>query len=144
MPISGVSGSDAAAIGPERSSQGRSPMEGLGEDAFLMLLLAQLKNQDPLQPMEDKDFIAQLAQFNSLSQLTQLNQTITELMAAQTLTQGSALIGKVVSGLTADGQPVTGLVAGLSLVDSKVMLAVDGWAVPLERVHSVQMAPAEG
>jgi flagellar basal-body rod modification protein FlgD len=119
-------------------------MKGLGEDAFMLLLLAQLKNQDPLKPMEDKDFIAQLAQFNSLSQLTQMNDTLNGLMTAQTLAQGSALIGKTVSGLSSDGGAVTGLVSGLHMLDSRVILDVNGQSVPLESVHSVQGEFAEG
>lgn len=48
----------------------------LGKDAFLNLLTTQLSNQDPLNPIEDREFIAQLAQFSSLEQMTQLNKTI--------------------------------------------------------------------
>lgn len=113
-------------------------MEGLGQDAFMTLLLAQMKNQDPLKPMEDTDFIAQLAQFNSLSQLTELNKTMKEIMAAQTLTQGSALIGKTVTGLASDGSTVTGLVSSLRLANGEVTLEVDGQDLPLESVKSVQ------
>lgn len=48
----------------------------LDKDAFLRLLTTQLANQDPLSPMEDKEFIAQLAQFSSLEQMTELNKTM--------------------------------------------------------------------
>lgn len=48
----------------------------LGKDAFLQLLVAQLQNQDPLSPMEDKDFIAQMAQFSSLEQMQDLNKNM--------------------------------------------------------------------
>jgi flagellar basal-body rod modification protein FlgD len=113
-------------------------MEGLGQDAFMTLLLAQLKNQDPLKPMEDKDFIAQLAQFNSLSQLTEMNKIMKEFTTSQTLAQGSALIGKTVSGLSNDAGTMTGLVSGLRMVSGKVVLEVDGHDMPLERVNSVQ------
>jgi len=49
----------------------------LGKDAFLKLLITQLRNQDPLNPMEDKEFIAQMAQFSTLEQMQQLNKNIT-------------------------------------------------------------------
>lgn len=137
-PISSVNTTPATS--PTQSAH--PGMEGLDENAFLMLLLAQLKNQDPLKPMEDKDFIAQLAQFNSLNQLTELNKTMKELMTAQTVAQGSALIGKTVSGLSSDGGVVTGLVSGLRLTGDKVMLDVEGHNLPLERVNSVQSLSA--
>lgn len=52
------------------------PSNDLDKDAFLKLLTTQLSNQDPLSPMEDREFIAQLAQFSSLEQMTELNKTM--------------------------------------------------------------------
>lgn len=54
------------------------PKNDLDKDAFLRLLTTQLANQDPLNPMEDKEFIAQLAQFSSLEQMQNLNKNLTE------------------------------------------------------------------
>ncbi len=56
---------------------------GLGQDAFLMMLIAQMKNQDPLNPMEDTDFMGQMAQFSTLEQITQLKEEFSAYMAAQ-------------------------------------------------------------
>lgn len=52
------------------------PTNNLDKDAFLRLLTTQLANQDPLNPMEDREFIAQLAQFTSLEQMQELNKTM--------------------------------------------------------------------
>jgi len=50
--------------------------DGLGRDAFLQLLVTQMSHQNPLQPQEDGAFIAQLAQFSSLEQLTNIDGTL--------------------------------------------------------------------
>ncbi|MCL4294736.1 MAG: hypothetical protein KJ077_03370 [Anaerolineae bacterium] len=139
MSVSAVSSTGSTTTPETKPAKSSSAgMEGLGQEAFMTLLLAQMKNQDPLKPMEDKDFIAQLAQFNSLSQLTEMNKTIKELMASQTLAQGSALIGKTVSGLSGDGGTVTGLVSAVRLAGGQVTLDVDGHEMALDRVKSVQ------
>jgi flagellar basal-body rod modification protein FlgD len=119
----------------------RKVADELGQDAFMKLLLAQLKNQDPLKPMEDKDFIAQLAQFNSLSQLTQINQALEDLMAQQSIAQGAALIGKTVDGTADDGSSVSGVVTGLHVSAGAVTLDVGNGKLSLSRVRSVEETP---
>ena len=89
-----------------------SSMKSVGKDEFMKLLLAQLKNQDPLKPMDGTDFAAQLAQFSSLEQLKNLNTTLeTQSVNQMTLgyTQSVNMIGKEAvanSGntVTANGQ----------------------------------------
>src|SRR5690554_1945375 len=66
----------------QREGIERDP-SALGKDQFLQLLITQLKHQDPINPVEDKEFIAQLAQFSSLEQMQNLNTTMSDLMLAQ-------------------------------------------------------------
>ena len=65
----------AQAATPQRETQ-------LGRDAFLQLLVTQLRHQDPMQPQADGEFIAQLAQFSSLEQLTQMSKTLEAISSA--------------------------------------------------------------
>jgi flagellar basal-body rod modification protein FlgD len=73
-PISGSSGSESAAA--------PAGMKGLDRNAFLQLLVTQLGHQNPLQPQADGEFIAQLAQFSSLEQLTQIQSTLGRMATA--------------------------------------------------------------
>jgi len=76
---------------------------GLGKDAFFKLLMAELTNQNPLSPMENKDFVSQLTQFSSLEQLSNLNNTLASLGEIFLLSQAAQFIGyrvEAVSPLT--------------------------------------------
>jgi flagellar hook assembly protein FlgD len=70
----------AAADTSNSSNSTTKKDDGLGENAFLQLLVTQLQHQDPLQPQDDSQFLAQLAQFSSLEQLTQISGSIQQLV----------------------------------------------------------------
>ncbi|HMQ52401.1 MAG TPA: flagellar hook capping FlgD N-terminal domain-containing protein [Anaerolineae bacterium] len=137
MEISSTT-SASAANSAQSTTQTSFETNSLGEDAFMKLLLAQLQNQDPLQPMQDQEFVAQLAQFNSLSQLTQLNKNLETFMSSQLVGQGSSLIGKTVTGYGSDGSEVSGIVSGLRVSGGKVTLSVAGADLPLDKVSTVK------
>ena len=81
MSVSGISSNAGTANDPTSGlTAGRESR--LGQDAFLKLLTTQLANQDPLQPQENGEFLAQLAQFSSLEKLTSIETSIKELAAA--------------------------------------------------------------
>ena len=72
-------------------------LKGLGESDFLKLLVAQLKNQDPLSPVDNQEFVSQLATFSSLEQLISINQNVTKLATAQTDTTDTGSTSSVPS-----------------------------------------------
>jgi len=111
---------------------------GLGKDDFMKLLLAQMGNQDPLKPMEDKEFIAQLAQFNSLEQMQQVNKGVQELATAQQMTDANLLLGRQVQAFGAEGV-ITGEVRAVTMVSGKPMLRIGTEEVALSDVSRILM-----
>ena len=93
----------------------------LGEDAFLKLLTTQLKNQNPLQPMDETQSIAQLAQFSSVQSMTELKSSFSAFQSNFAVMQSAGLIGKTVSAQTTDAggstSSVTGTVKTIAIVD---------------------------
>src|ERR1044071_6971410 len=87
----------------------------LGKDDFLKLMVAQMKNQDPMNPSDDKDNIAQMAQFSSLEQITNLATATQDLANRLSITQNVGLLGHTVTYMAADGTSVSGQVDGLDI-----------------------------
>jgi flagellar basal-body rod modification protein FlgD len=74
--------------------EGRQISQTMGKDDFMKILITQLQNQDPTKPMEDKEFIAQMAQFSSLEQMTNLSQNFEKLSGMLTSGQALSVLGK--------------------------------------------------
>lgn len=75
---------------------GRTPKTELGKDDFLQLLIAQLSHQDPTAPMQDTQFIAQMAQFSSLEQMTNMSSNFSKLTSLLTGSDAASAVGKKV------------------------------------------------
>lgn len=89
---------------------------GLSMDDLLKLLMTELSYQDPLKPVDNKDFLTQMAQFTSLDTTRQLNDNITKLLSTQSLNQSVGLLGKTVDAQTDKNGVVSGQVTALQLV----------------------------
>jgi flagellar basal-body rod modification protein FlgD len=98
----------------------------LGKDDFLKLLVGQLKNQDPLSPTSDTDFIGQMAQFSQLEQTTNMATANSELIAQQTGARAVSLLGRNVTYPDAAGASITGVVEKVEWSAGKPMLTVAG------------------
>lgn len=96
---------------------------GLGMEDFLKILLTQLTFQDPLKPMDNQEFMAQMAQFTALEQSQQVNSKLDALLSTQAALQSVGLIGRTVD-ITTESGPVSGTVASLSLAGSSPALSV--------------------
>jgi flagellar basal-body rod modification protein FlgD len=103
----------------------------LGKDAFLNLLVTQLRNQNPLDPMDDKEFISQMAQFSSLEQMQNIN-------ASMVATQAAGMIGYTVDWTTDQGELLQGAVEGVVNSNGKSQLIVN-----VDAVQYPQYLPAK-
>lgn len=88
---------------------GREANRTLGRDDFLQILITQLKNQDPTSPMEDKEFIAQMAQFSTLEQMNNMSGEFKKLSEGLSAGRAVTMLGKQVT-IASDGQTVEGMV----------------------------------
>ncbi len=109
----------------------------LGKEEFLRLLIEQMKNQDPLDPIKNEDFIAQLAQFNSLEQMINLNKSFSLFLAGQQLAQAGSFIGVPITALNSAGEEVAGVVSEVHIVDGVPKLLVNGQLVELTDILKI-------
>ncbi|GAW92922.1 flagellar hook capping FlgD N-terminal domain-containing protein [Calderihabitans maritimus] len=128
-----------------------SGKQALGKEEFLQLLVTRLRYQDPLNPTEDKEFVAQLAQFSSLEELQNLRQEISEynkklekwwqsqeeIRAENRLLPYLNLLGVKVAVRLADGEITEGTVEGIKLLAGRPVLKVAGQQVDMEQVIEV-------
>lgn len=110
---------DAVGSATSASTQPNS----LGLQDFMKILLTQLTYQDPLKPMDNQAFMAQMAQFTSLEQTQQLNVRVQQLIENQAALQSIGLIGRTVEVATSSGT-ATGAVSALSLQGDAPLLTI--------------------
>lgn len=145
-----INGTTAAVLATKNNSNeavSAAVNKALGKDDFLKLLVTELRNQNPLQPTDNKDFIAEMAQFSSLEQMKNVSSAIEELNVNLTflthqslLTQGAALIGKQVSGLGENGDIVQGIVDSVKMQNSSILLQVGDNTLDLINVTDISAA----
>lgn len=128
----------------------------LGKDDFLKLMMAQMQNQDPLSPMDNKDMVAQMAQFTSVEQLVNISSQLSAM--SQSLGNNSGLIGKVVGWLgetktgnydisTGQSEVITTIESGL--VDSIIVrsgvhyVKVGDKEIDISKIQQVENAPQQ-
>jgi flagellar basal-body rod modification protein FlgD len=115
MAIDPTTGITTATAATTAASSAKKADQILGKDDFLKLMVAQMKNQDPMNPADDKDNIAQMAQFSSLEQITNLATATQDLANKMSLTQNIGLLGHTVTYTGVDGTAVSGTVDGMNL-----------------------------
>lgn len=124
----------------------------LGKDAFLKILVTQMKNQNPLEPLKDTEFIGQMAQFSSLEQLTNLNTTMNKFVGnqgASSITDHANLIGtkvfweQQVNGLMESGE---GIVQAIAMKNGEMTFELKNIdrKLPITTIQRIEKLSSEG
>ena len=123
------------------ASGNRVVTQELDRDAFLRLLVLQMQNQNPLEPIENNEMLAQLAQFSALEQMNNLNESF-ELLSGNidqlNFISASALVGRQVIGVDMTGQPIEGTVQRVHLDGSLVYLTIDDRLMSMAGVIAIE------
>ena len=138
--INGIDATDPISGLGQKSAPG-----DLGKNDFMTLLVSQLRNQNPLDPTDGGEFVAQLAQFSSLQEMTEMNDNIVGLAVLQQgnallsqLTDSSVLIGRNVLFTDPEtGDTVSGIVDSVKIRDGLAVLNIEGEDIPLVNVIEV-------
>lgn len=145
------SGTNAAAVraasatsSTSGSSDGLSDatINELGRNEFLTLLVTQLRNQDPLNPVKDSDFVAQLAQFSSLQEIRNLSEATRQASELSVASSAAGLIGRtvyaeVLNSETGETTTVTGQVSEVRMKNGVPALMIDDTEVTLDQVTRI-------
>ncbi len=143
MNVNNLSGTSTQTMGATKQTDQQS---ALGQDAFMKILVTQMKNQNPLEPLKDTEFIAQMAQFSSLEQLTTLNKSINQFIGTQgknSLPEQAHLIGNIVQWkyeINGQMQSGEGVVKALSMKKGEILVELEkeNLQLPIEAIHRIE------
>ena len=124
------SATDSTSKSNSTNTTSNTSSTGVDYNTFLQLLVAEMKNQDPTNPMDTSQYMSQFAQLSTVEQAMQTNNKLDSLLSSQSLSQADALIGKKVSFTDSTGATFSGKVASISInTDGSVATLEDGTKV---------------
>lgn len=122
---------EADAFNKSLKKSGKEPVKELGKEEFLKLLITELQHQDPTNPMQDREFIAQMAQFSSLEQMLNINNSLTKFIEGVSFQSSYSLLGLNVEIDNSDASgeaksTVEGLVESVSRQGNETFVKING------------------
>ncbi len=120
------------------TTTGAASQKTLGQDDFLKLLAQQFQSQDPMKPMEDTSFIAQMAQFTSLQQSSSMSKDMAAMRSDQQRATANSYLGHTVTVDAGKGETISGSVTGVEMVDGTPRLVIGDYTYPLSAVLLVE------
>jgi len=145
MSIPAIGSVDTSSTaGATTGTSGTSGFSSLDQNTFLKLMVAQLRNQDPMNPQDSSQFLAQTAQFTSLEKLTAVATQTAQANQQQMAFGASSLVGKQVTYMAADGKTqVSGSVSSVTFTSEGPVLTIGTADIPFSNVLSVGGPPAK-
>ncbi len=127
-----------------QTGQSSDSYNDLDIDSFLKLLISELQNQDPLDPMDNSEMVQQIGQIREIGATDQLTKTLSGLASSQELVTASSLIGQSVTGLASDASEVDGIVDRITVETSpendsrSVKVHVGGKTMDIKNIREIQ------
>ena len=129
---------------PDSAQPASNDLANVGVDTFLKLMIAELQNQDPLNPLDNSELVQQIGQIREISATNQLTDTLQSIITGQNLATASSLIGQNVSALADDGSMVEGSVDRVSIEASDddnsqrtIKVHIEGQSIALRNIREV-------
>jgi flagellar basal-body rod modification protein FlgD len=131
MQVNSVSSNAANTSTGSTTDTSANPASTLSQANFLQLLVAQLQNQDPMDPQSDTDMAAQMAQFSSLQESTNLSGSLS-------MMQANSLVGSTVNLQIDSNTTASGVVQGVVMTNGSPEILVNGTTYPMSQITSVE------
>jgi len=133
---------DAASVGVQgqvgqQVETGYDAFAELDTGDFLKLIVAELQNQDPMNPTDTSDMLNQFNQIREISSNDKLTETLEGVLLGQNIATGSSLIGKLVEGMTAEGEKMIGQVDAVTVHDNEPNLLVSGEYITMNNILQI-------
>ena len=119
---------------------GKTGFSGITSQDFMKLLIAQLQNQDPLQPTDNEQLLNQITSMRELQSNIELESTLKSITVNQQLSSAASLLGQTVTGITDNDVQISGTVEQIFLKNNAVYLGIDGQELPLANVSTIRAA----
>jgi flagellar basal-body rod modification protein FlgD len=132
-----TTGATSATAATATKPKSAATQTGMDRDAFMKLMIAQMRYQDPSKPMDNSQMLAQTAQYTSIELLEKVQQSQADLLSFQSVILSSSLVGKTITGTALDGTPVTGVVDSARVVSGNGYLAIGDKQIPVTGVTEV-------
>mgnify|MGYP000869501485 CR=1 FL=1 len=128
----GVQGQSGAQV-----ATGYDAFQEIGISEFLKLMIAELQNQDPMNPVDNSEMLAQIGQMRQIASNDKLTSTLESVLLGQNVATASSLIGRLVEGLTEDSEKIIGQVDAVTVNDGDPQLLVSGKTIRLKNVLQI-------